>query len=99
VRPAVRAIHTVTASTAGAPDWFRTGRCLASAEEADMLTLESRTEELRRQAIERIKKRSEFWSHLAAFLLFNALIITIWFAVADGGFFWPIFPLAGSRLS
>jgi hypothetical protein len=65
------------------------------AEEADMLTLESRTDELRRQAIERIKKRSEFWSHLAAFLLFNGLIIAIWFAVSDGGFFWPIFPLAG----
>jgi hypothetical protein len=60
-----------------------------------MPTLESRNEELRRQAIERIKKRSEFWSHLAAYVLFNGLFITIWLAVADGGFFWPMFPLAG----
>lgn len=60
-----------------------------------MTTIDNRDAVLRSQAIERLKKRSEFWSHLAAYVLINALIVTVWFAVADGGFFWPIFPLAG----
>lgn len=30
-----------------------------------MSTVDNRNQELRRQAIERLKKRSEFWTHLA----------------------------------
>ncbi len=60
-----------------------------------MSTLENRDADRRRRAIERLKKRSEFWTHLTAYLLINAVIVAVWFAVADGGFFWPIFPLAG----
>ncbi|HEU4542779.1 MAG TPA: 2TM domain-containing protein [Jiangellaceae bacterium] len=59
-----------------------------------MATIDSHDTELRRQAVERIKKRSEFWSHVAAYVLFNALIVVVWYAVG-GGFFWPIFPIAG----
>jgi uncharacterized membrane protein YhaH (DUF805 family) len=40
-------------------------------------------------------ERSEFWCHLAVYLLVNALIVTVWFLVVDGGFFWPLFPLFG----
>jgi hypothetical protein len=60
-----------------------------------MSTVDKRNQELRGQAIERLKKRSEFWTHLAGYLVVNTLIIAVWFIVADGGFFWPIFPLAG----
>lgn len=59
-----------------------------------MSNVDQKREELRTQAIERLKKRSEFWTHLSAYLLINALIVIVWFA-AGGGFFWPIFPLAG----
>jgi hypothetical protein len=59
-----------------------------------MTALDTRGEELRQQAIKRLQKRSEFWSHLAAYLLVNALIITVW-VVAGRGFFWPLFPLFG----
>ena len=59
-----------------------------------MTTVDSRDTELRHQAIERLRKRSEFWTHLAAYMLVNALIVTVWFATG-AGFFWPIFPLAG----
>ena len=59
-----------------------------------MATIDNHDTELRRQAVERIKKRSEFWSHVAAYVLFNALIVVVWYAVG-GGFFWPIFPIAG----
>lgn len=59
-----------------------------------MTTIDDRDSELRNLAIERLKKRSEFWTHLTAYLLINAMIVTVWFAMG-GGFFWPIFPLAG----
>ena len=58
-------------------------------------TTEIRDDQLRQQAVERLTKRSEFWAHLAAFVLVNALIVTVWFMLTDGGFFWPIFPLFG----
>jgi hypothetical protein len=59
-----------------------------------MSTIDTRDEERRRQALERLRKRSEFVNHLVAFVLVNALLVTIWF-VTGAGFFWPIFPLFG----
>jgi len=56
---------------------------------------ETPRDELRRQALERLEKRAEFRMHLAAYLLVNAVLVTIWFVVADGGLFWPIFPMLG----
>jgi predicted membrane channel-forming protein YqfA (hemolysin III family) len=58
-------------------------------------TTDIRDDQLRHQAVERLKKRSEFWSHLAVYLFVNALIVTVWFLAVDGGFFWPLFPLFG----
>jgi hypothetical protein len=52
-----------------------------------MSTLHNHDAELRSQAIERLKKRSEFWSHLAAYVLINALIVMVWF-LTGAGFFW-----------
>jgi hypothetical protein len=57
--------------------------------------LDTRDDQLRAEAVERLKKRSEFWTHLAAYVLVNAVIITVWFAAAGGGLFWPMFPLLG----
>ncbi len=51
-------------------------------------------EELRRMAIERIRKRSEFKAHLLAYVLVNAFLVAIW-AVTGADFFWPIFPILG----
>lgn len=56
---------------------------------------ETPRDELRRQALERLEKRAEFRMHLAAYLLVNAVLVAIWFVVADGGLFWPIFPMLG----
>jgi hypothetical protein len=58
-----------------------------------MSTLHDHDADLRSQAIERLKKRSEFWSHLTVYVLFNALIVMVWF-LTGAEFFWPIFPLA-----
>jgi hypothetical protein len=51
-------------------------------------------EELRRLAIERIRKRSDFKAHLLAYVLVNAFLVAIW-AVTGADFFWPIFPILG----
>jgi hypothetical protein len=50
---------------------------------------------LRDRAIKRIQKKREFSAHLLAYILVNALLVIIWFSVADQGFFWPIFPIFG----
>ncbi len=52
-------------------------------------------ETLRARALDSIRKKREFASHLAAYILVNALLIGIWATVADRGFFWPMFPLIG----
>lgn len=59
-----------------------------------MTTLDSHDDQLRAEALERLRKRSEFWAHLAAYLLVNTVLIAIWFFIG-GGFFWPMFPLFG----
>jgi hypothetical protein len=59
-----------------------------------MSTIDTRDEDLRRQAVERLQKRSEFLNHVVAFVLVNALLVTIWF-LTGREFFWPIFPLFG----
>lgn len=59
-----------------------------------MATIETRDAQLRALAVERLKKRSEFWARLATYVVINAMIVVVWFAVG-GGFFWPVFPLAG----
>ena len=61
-----------------------------------MVTDERNDEELLRQrAVRQVKKRRDFYGHLLVFVLVNAVTITIWAAVADGGFFWPIFLILG----
>jgi uncharacterized membrane protein len=54
----------------------------------------STDEELREQAITRLKKKSDFRAHLLAYLLVNSFVVVIW-ALTSSGFFWPIFPIFG----
>lgn len=58
-------------------------------------TLTPQTDDRRQQAIERLEKRAAFWPHLFAYLLVNAVVVATWFMVADGGLFWPAFPILG----
>lgn len=51
-------------------------------------------EHLRELAVERIEKKRDFHAHLLAYVLVNATFVGIW-AVAGGGFFWPVFPIMG----
>ena len=50
--------------------------------------------DLRTRAMERVQRKREFWSHLAAYVLVNVALIVIW-AMTGTGFFWPVFPLLG----
>ena len=50
---------------------------------------------LRQQAIERLEARRGFYTHLTAYLLINTVLAAIWLVTADGGLFWPIFPMLG----
>jgi hypothetical protein len=48
----------------------------------------------RDEAIKRLKAKREFWSHLVAYLVVNAMLVGIW-AVTGLGYFWPVWPLLG----
>ena len=49
---------------------------------------------LREQAVIRLRKKQELRAHLLAYVLVNALLVTVW-ALTGTGFFWPVFPLMG----
>jgi 2TM domain-containing protein len=51
-------------------------------------------QDLRDEAYRSLKKRRDFFGHLVAYVLVNALLIGIWL-VSGAGFFWPIFVLLG----
>ena len=54
-----------------------------------------RTEqELREQAVSRLRKKRDFRAHVFIYLAVNAMLVVIW-AVTGSGFFWPIFPILG----
>ena len=56
-----------------------------------------RTEDqIREQAIERLKKKRDFRTHIVIYCIVNACLVGLW-AITTGpdGFFWPIFPILG----
>ena len=46
-------------------------------------------EDLREEAVERLKKRRDFHAHLLVYLLFNGVVLAIW-ALTGSGFPWPL---------
>jgi hypothetical protein len=52
-------------------------------------------EELREKALKRIKDKRDFATHVVTYVVINALIVAVWAFAAGGGFFWPMFPMAG----
>ncbi|MEX0992668.1 MAG: 2TM domain-containing protein [Solirubrobacterales bacterium] len=51
-------------------------------------------EELRNEAVKRLKKKRDFKAHLLSYVLINAMLVGIW-AISGAGFFWPAFVLLG----
>ena len=51
--------------------------------------------ELRQEALRRIKKRHDFHGHLLVYVLVNTLVVVVWAVTNRGGFFYPVFLIAG----
>jgi hypothetical protein len=51
-------------------------------------------QDLRKLAVSRLKKKRDFRTHVAIYVIVNAMLVGIW-AVTGAGFFWPIFPILG----
>ena len=58
------------------------------------MVAEVSNEELREQALERLKKKRDFRGHVMVYVLVNTFLVVIW-AVTSHGFFWPVFPMVG----
>ena len=52
-------------------------------------------QERRDAAIDRLKAKQEFWTHLFVYVAVNALLVLVWAVTAGGGGFWPIWSMAG----
>jgi 2TM domain len=53
-------------------------------------------QDLRSQALERLKKKRDLRAHVLIYLLVNAFLVVIWAVSSDGDeFFWPIFVIVG----
>lgn len=48
----------------------------------------------RANAVKRLKAQRDFKTHLVVYVVVNALLVFIW-ASSGGGYFWPIWPIAG----
>ncbi|MFH1104952.1 MAG: 2TM domain-containing protein [Actinomycetota bacterium] len=51
--------------------------------------------ERREAAIARLKEKRDFWTHLFVYFAVNILLVVVWVVTADGGYFWPVWPIAG----
>lgn len=52
-------------------------------------------DQLHARAIARLKKKRDFAAHVLVYTLFNGFLVVIWALTSDGGFFWPVFLIAG----
>lgn len=57
-----------------------------------MTHIDAVPEAMRERAVKRLKKRRDFTGHLIVYTLVNTVLVVIW-AIASGGFFWPVFPI------
>jgi hypothetical protein len=48
----------------------------------------------RAEARRRVLAKREFVSHLVAYVVINAFLVTVW-ALSGAGYFWPVWVLAG----
>jgi hypothetical protein len=51
--------------------------------------------ERRDAAISRLKQKREFWNHLLVYVTVNTLLVVVWMVTDVGGYFWPVWPIAG----
>lgn len=52
-------------------------------------------DEARRAARERVKARRDLGTHAVVYVVVNSFLVLIWWITDPGGYFWPIWPIAG----
>lgn len=52
-------------------------------------------DEARRLAFQRLKARRDFGAHAVAYVVVNAFLVIVWWVTNPGGYFWPVWVLAG----
>jgi hypothetical protein len=55
------------------------------------MVTDTREQTPRDRAMQQLKKRRDFGSHVLVYVLVNAFLIAIWTLTSDHGFFWPLF--------
>jgi hypothetical protein len=58
------------------------------------MTMSNLDPELRERAMTSLRRKREFWSHLALYVIVNGFLVGVW-ATTGGGYFWPIWPIVG----
>ncbi|SNY59349.1 2TM domain-containing protein [Paractinoplanes atraurantiacus] len=53
------------------------------------------SDDLRQEALTRLRKRRELQAHVLAYVLVNLFLNGIWLLTTPGGFYWPMFPMLG----
>lgn len=48
----------------------------------------------REEALERVKAKRQFRSHVVIYVVVNTFLVLLW-AVSGAGYFWPIWPILG----
>lgn len=48
----------------------------------------------RTAALDRLKAKRDFRTHLMVYLVVNAALVVIW-AMSGAGYFWPVWPIVG----
>jgi len=56
--------------------------------------MEDQMDDRRQEAIERLKQKRDFRTHLSVYVVVNALLVAIW-ALSGAGYFWPVWPILG----
>ena len=52
-------------------------------------------EQLRQQALRKLKRKRDFWHDVMAYVIVNAFLIGIWYFASGAGYFWPGWVLLG----
>ncbi len=55
--------------------------------------------DLRELARRRLKARADFFQFLLIWLAVSVIVVGVWAFTMPGGFFWPIFPIAGMGIA
>jgi hypothetical protein len=52
-------------------------------------------EEIRQEAVERLKERRGFYMHLGVYVIVNAILFFTWLISTPGAYYWPVWTTLG----